>query len=67
MLQGEKSPLASAGLWGSTIAGVGGLDLLLKYFDLVKEGLPPVIQAGVVLFGAVVSFWGRLKATKKIG
>lgn len=61
-----KPKIASMGLWGSAIAGVGGLDLILKYVDLVQQGLPPLIQAGTVFLGAAMAFWGRLRATKEI-
>lgn len=61
-----KSPLMSMGIWGSTIAGIGGLDLVLKYVEVVQQGLPPLIQAGAVFLGAVMAFYGRIKATKEI-
>lgn len=65
-LYGSKSPLTSIGVWGSSfVSGIGLLEVL-KYYQLLQEGLPPLIAAGATLVGGLTALWGRIRATKAI-
>lgn len=66
-----KKPWESIGLWGgaiSMVASIGALTGVLsaEQVDIINSDAPQIIVCMIGLFGGVMSFYGRIKASSKI-
>lgn len=61
-----KGLLSSMGVWGGVVSLLPVLDAVHAWLQASQATLPPAMQWVTVGVGAVLSIFGRVKATEKI-